>query len=121
MADRPHVGVLVPSMFIGIAVETAIREVGAQPRALVHAEDAAPTKCRALVADLDAFGPNAATVIRTLASAGMVVLVFAASGEDARLRAARAAGAVAMSRASLLARLPELLTLALGSTGKANR
>ena len=51
----------------------------------------------------------------------MVVLVFAASGEDARLRAARAAGAVAMSRASLLARLPELLTLALGSTGKANR
>jgi len=121
MADRPHVGVLVSNPFIGIAIETAIREVGAQPRVLLHAEDAATVKCRALIADLDVLGTNAAAVIRALANTGLVALAFAASGDDPRLRTARAAGAVAMSRTSLLARLPELLALALGNTGKTSQ
>jgi hypothetical protein len=113
MADRPQIGVLVSNLFIAIPIETAIREAGGQPRTLLRAEDAATVKCRVLIADLAALGGHATGAIHSLSGAGLVVLVFASAENDPGLIAARAAGAIAMSRSSLLARLPELLALIL--------
>jgi hypothetical protein len=113
--ERERVGVLVPNLFLRTAVETAIREQDAQPVSIGSAEAALAARFRAVVIDLDAAGTKPSEAIRTLARAGITVLAFGPGVDGERLAAARLAGAVALPRPAFLARLPELLALALPS------
>ena len=74
---------------------------------------------RILVAGLEELGPHGAQVVTGLRSMGTEVLVFGRPEQAAALRALQASGALAAERASFLARLPELVALALaGLSGR---
>jgi len=113
MAEAPRIALLAPNLFLRIPLETAIRNAGAQPIAIVQAADALHHGCRAVVLDLDAVGDGASEAITALVHGGIGVLAFGPHVDAARLAAARRAGAVALPRSSFLARLPELLALVL--------
>ena len=115
MADRPVVGVLVPNLFLRLPIEAAVRSAGAQPRVISSVHEARASRCRALVLDLAGADGDVAATIRALTRAGTTVLAFGHQIDDARLRDARGAGALAMSRSAFLPRLPELLALALNA------
>jgi hypothetical protein len=114
MGERPRVGMLVPNLFLLVPVEAAVREAGAIGERLGSAAALVSSTCRLVIADLDALGPDPVTAVTTLTAQGKAVLAFGPAAEDGRLAAVRRAGAVVLPRASFLARLPELLRLALG-------
>lgn len=114
MARQAAVGVLVPNLFVQVPVDAAIRAAGAVPVPLRSAEDEAVTDCALIVVDLGALGEDIGEAVRALRRSRAEVLAFAPHVGAELLRAARAAGAVAMPRGAFLARLPELLAAGLG-------
>ncbi len=113
MAERPRVGVLVPNLFLRVPVEAAVRAAGAEPEAVASASAAAAAP-RVLIVDLEALGNEPEVAVRRLVVQGKDVLAFGPHVKAQMLAACRAAGAVVLPRSVFLARLPELLLVALG-------
>ncbi len=110
---EPKVGLLVTNLFLRVPVDAAVRDAGAVPVALEGPGDERARSCTAVVADLDVLGDDPAAAVKTLAAAGAQVLAFGPHVDAARLAAVRSAGAVVLPRGAFLARLPELLRVAL--------
>ena len=110
--DSAQGGILVHNAFLRIPVEEALTAAGLE---LVHLSSTATVHqpLRILVAGLEELGPHGAQVVTGLRSMGTEVLVFGRPEQAAALRALQACGALASERASFLARLPELVKLAL--------
>jgi hypothetical protein len=119
VADGARVGVLVPNLFLRVPVDAAVRTAGAEPETVagVAAAAAAP---RVLVVDLDALGPEPEAVVRELVVQGKDVLAFGPHVKAQMLASCRAAGAVVLPRSVFLARLPELLLVALGTARRSS-
>lgn len=114
-----EVALVIPNLFMRVPVESAVRAVGAEPRAVPDPPAALAAGCGVVVVDLDALGADPVTAVRTLTRAGRVVLAFGPHVQGERLAQVRAAGAVALPRSAFLPRLPELLEVALASAGGA--
>ncbi len=113
MAEPRRVGVLVPNLFLRVPVDAAVRSAGAEPEA-VASPAAAAAAPRVLVVDLEALGAEPEVAVRRLVVQGKDVLAFGPHVKAQMLAACRAAGAVVLPRSVFLARLPELLAVALG-------
>jgi hypothetical protein len=117
VAEPRRVGVLVPNLFLRVPVDAAVRAAGAEPEA-VASPAAAATAPRVLVVDLEALGDEPEVAVRRLVVQGKDVLAFGPHVKAQMLAACRAAGAVVLPRSVFLARLPELLVVALGASGR---
>ena len=118
MAEGRRIGVLVPNLFLRVGVDAAVQASGAEVVGLAGPAAAAAAGCVAVIADLDALGPDPAAAISALAAAGATVLAFGPHVQGERLATARAAGAVVLPRSVFLHRLPELLAAVLGPGGE---
>lgn len=120
MGESGRVGVIVPNLFLRVAVEAAVRAAGFHPLPAADAAQASGSQAAVVIADLDALGDDPAAAVRRLAAAGKTVLAFGPHVKGEMLAAARAAGAVALPRSVFLERLPELLHAALGDRTERN-
>ena len=116
MAERVHVGLIIPNLFMRVPVEAAVRG-RADVIPLADADSAARSRCAVVIADLDALGADPAAAVRAMAGAGAAVLAFGPHVQADRLAEARAAGAVVLPRSAFLERLPELLDTLLPASG----
>lgn len=107
-------GVLVHNGFLRVPVEEALTAAGIELVTLSSATAAHPP-LRILVAGLEELGPHGAQAVTNLRSVGTAVLVFGRPEQAAALRALQACGALTAERATFLVRLPELITVALGT------
>ena len=114
MGEDTQVGIVVPNLFVQVPVEAAVRSAGFRPVPLGDLAHALGSSCRVVVADLETLGGEPAAAVRSLVGAGKTVLAFGPHVRGEMLAAARAAGAVVLPRSVFLARLPELLAVAVG-------
>jgi hypothetical protein len=115
--ESPQVGMLVPNLFLRVAVEAAVRAANLQPVVLASAAQAVRSSCSVVIVDLEVLGDDPADGVRSLVAASKAVLAFGPHVRGEMLAAARAAGAVVLPRSAFLGRLPELLRAAPSTTG----